>query len=74
MTVEPSSGSCKSVGRGCEAPPSGPCYTRAKCFACGEHVCTNSDCSRRVRYYNYGIRRLCNSCLYDYRHKPGGKR
>jgi hypothetical protein len=68
--TEPKSGTCNSVGPGCKAPPSGPCYTYAKCFACGLFVCTSPGCSKLVDYYKYGKRRLCNSCQEDYRDFP----
>lgn len=34
---------------------------RARCFACGEAVCTN--CSGRRKYPLHGIKRICNNCF-----------
>lgn len=37
--------------------------TRARCFSCGEAVCIN--CSLRIRYYDYGVRRICHNCIRE---------
>lgn len=34
--------------------------TRATCFACGQPVCL--ACSRRRRWWRYGVRRICVYC------------
>ena len=39
-------------------------YIRTKCFACGLTVCKN--CSEVVRYYNYGKRRICFTCMEEH--------
>ena len=58
--------SCHVVNRGCKAPPAlAWSRTRAKCYACGESVCVGPECSRRVRYYRYGRRRLCAGCVAE---------
>ena len=57
---------CHVVGAGCNAPPFAvESDARTECFACGNYVCTNSTCSRRVRYFRYGRRRLCTHCIEE---------
>lgn len=36
---------------------------RTQCFACGEPVC--KACSRLMRWYRYGRRRICDRCRED---------
>lgn len=50
-------GDCKTADPGCHGT------TRAKCFYCGEHVCTNPGCSRVMPYRRYGRKRLCLDCV-----------
>lgn len=58
---------CCVVDEGCRAPANllraDRPRLRAKCFACGEPVCTN--CSKRMKYFRYGVRRICNRCQED---------
>jgi hypothetical protein len=60
---------CHVVNEGCKAPPATFDSTRAECFACGNHVCTGSACSRRVIWHRYGRRRVCAECLEQERKK-----
>lgn len=55
---------CSVVERGCYSPANmePPERARAVCFACGLAVCSNPDCSRRLKYLDYGVRRLCLYC------------
>lgn len=62
-------GNCRApagfqAGGGVWANEEGP-YARAACFACGDPVCTNPDCSQRVRYRRFGRRRLCRWCIEE---------
>lgn len=60
----PKSDSCNTVEYGCLAPPADPfSFTRAKCFRCGEAVCTH--CSLRRPYLRYGRRRICGRCYEE---------
>ena len=34
------------------------------CFSCGLPTC--GPCSRKVEYWDYGIKRLCVNCLKEY--------
>jgi hypothetical protein len=59
---------CKEVwDHSCKSPanlvPQVPC--RARCFACGEAVCTAPACSRVLTYLWYGRKRICRSCAAD---------
>ena len=49
---------CHVVDQGCWG-----IVVKSKCFACGLHVCVN--CSSRRQYFNYGRRRICNTCQID---------
>jgi hypothetical protein len=42
---------------------------RTKCFACGLYVC--KKCSKVIKWYNFGRRRICNNCVHDHKRKPG---
>lgn len=58
---EPGSGWCCVVAdHDCRA--SNVDRTRARCFSCGDFVCTSHGCSRVVKYYRYGRRRICATC------------
>jgi hypothetical protein len=35
---------------------------RGECFACGLPVCTDKECSRRMKWYRYNRRRVCIHC------------
>lgn len=39
---------------------------RAVCFGCGLAVCTSPGCSLRMRWYDYGVRRICRQCARDH--------
>jgi hypothetical protein len=55
----------------CKAPANAEdARTRGTCFACGNPVCTARNCSRSVRWYGYGRRRVCMSCLEDHDRLP----
>lgn len=57
---------CDVVNMGCKAPPGlTTSYTKATCFACGLPVCTGSNCSKLMRWYGYGVRRICSGCQED---------
>lgn len=53
---------CTVVSNNCKVPANGPGRTRAKCFACGQPVCTADGCSRKVVWYDEAIRRVCAHC------------
>lgn len=38
--------------------------TRAECFACGLPVCVK--CSKRVRYFKWGRKRVCDHCREEH--------
>lgn len=61
--------SCHEVGEHCAAPAnlieSSKPARLPECFACGEPVCVN--CSRRVRWYNLGRKRVAVSCIEEHR-------
>jgi len=38
--------------------------TNCECFSCGQPVCKH--CSKKIKYFNYGIKRLCDGCLDEY--------
>jgi len=59
-------GICCVVNGDCESPANlKPLhYIYTKCFSCGEYVC--KKCSSKIRYYNYGIKRICLSCQDRY--------
>lgn len=48
---------CRSPAN-CSEPT--PCH--ATCFACGLSVCIDPGCSRRRKYMNYGVQRICCDC------------
>lgn len=60
-TIQHKHACCSVVETNCLAPPALDRCVRSSCFACGEDVCLN--CSKRKRYMNYGVRRLCNHCI-----------
>lgn len=37
--------------------------TRCLCFACGLHAC--SECTRRMNYHRFGVRRICFHCIEE---------
>lgn len=68
---------CKQAGINCHAPSGyltslgtffvkGKGRAHAKCFRCGGHVCSDFFCSRIIKYYNYGRKRLCIDCIEEY--------
>lgn len=58
---------CAVVGStGCQSPAGTSYYVRlAECFKCGDAVCTDYYCSRRVLYHRYGRKRLCVTCIEE---------
>lgn len=42
---------------------------RMHCFGCGQPYC--EQCSGFTRWYNYGRRRICDSCLIDHQDELG---
>lgn len=52
---------CHVVNKGCKAAPASPDTTTATCYACGNAVCTNPLCSKRVTWYRRR-RRVCARC------------
>jgi hypothetical protein len=55
---------CNAVERGCKSPPGGGTIypsARAECYRCGNAVCTNPACSKRIAY-DGGRRRICWGC------------
>jgi len=40
---------------------------RTKCFACGLFVC--KKCSKIIKWYHFGRRRICNNCMDEFKHK-----
>lgn len=73
--VEMTSGPCKASNAGCEAPAgyaiadAVPPRTRARCYRCGENVCTNEGCSKRVGLPGRGKKRVrvCLDCAEIYK-------
>lgn len=66
----PRSGTCSVVNGNCKAPAgylvgarvgSSDARTSAKCYRCGEFVCTDAGCSRRVRDKGT-LKRFCYNC------------
>ncbi len=52
---------CCVANTNCKAPANCPTTSRMSvCFACGDFVCMN--CSRRIRWFHYGRRRICDNC------------
>lgn len=48
----------------CDAPANlEEAYTSATCFACGEPVCMDPGCSKRIRWCRFGRRRVCSICV-----------
>lgn len=59
--------SCSNVTSPCcDAPANlqGVKKPRTSCFACGEAVC--KSCSRIMRWYTFGRRRVCDRCRDDH--------
>ena len=56
---------CSVVNGSCDSPASAwPEHSlKSKCFACGQEVC--GKCSGRRLYLNYGVRRICDTCIED---------
>jgi len=54
---------CSVADGACRGPNSGGSSVKAKCFACGEHVCT--ACSSKRKYFKYGTKRICNNCQLE---------
>jgi hypothetical protein len=63
---------CCVVERGCLSPANvfPQIRVRTACFACGQPVCTNADCSTRIRWYTFGVKRICTNCQDEARRKP----
>ena len=57
---------CCIADQACDAPANLEPQVKAKsfCFACGRPVCTK--CSSRRKYYDYGVKRLCNDCQVEH--------
>lgn len=60
---------CCVVNPGCTAPANATYFEplRTKCFACGMPVCKN--CSRRMPWYGWRKKRICDSCREDHEDK-----
>jgi len=68
--------SCKISNGGCKAPAGiqvgglggaigeGTGSTRATCYRCGDPVCTDRYCSRRMTY-DGKRRRICDDCQWE---------
>lgn len=53
----------------CKAAPGGGRHTRARCFHCGNAVCTGCSRLRTNRYKDMGFPRrvrVCANCLVDH--------
>ena len=56
---------CCVADQFCEAPANyEDSRAYAKCFVCGEAVCTK--CSTKRKYLQYGKKRICNNCQIEY--------
>ena len=57
---------CDVVNPGCLEPPGlQVSWARCQCFCCGMPVCANHSCSSRVKWYGFGLRRVCARCQED---------
>lgn len=61
------------AGPACRAPANGPRSTRARCYACGEPVCVDPDCSTVRWWHGQPKRRVCANCI-DAAYPPPGAR
>ena len=53
---------CHVVNEGCTAAPGlADSRTEATCYACGEAVCVNLQCSGRRKWYGKRVR-VCDHC------------
>lgn len=69
---------CSAVEQGCKSPANldvsdeedsnaaSRMSARTTCFKCGGAVCTNVECSSRVRYFKKRVR-LCSGCRDEVR-------
>jgi len=55
----------------CKAQPELEKNCKSKCFACGDSVCSDSGCSKRRKYLNYGRKRICLDCAIDHELENG---
>lgn len=57
---------CCVVDQECLSPANlePPVPVKARCFACDQPVCVN--CSKRVRYFEFGRRRICADCQEEH--------
>lgn len=60
-----SNGDCKApAGYGISGVGtcSGDKGTQGTCYSCGEPVCAGENCSQRMKWHNYGRKRICRNC------------
>lgn len=57
---------CSVANENCKAPCEGgfdgPAHTNARCFRCGEPVCTDEGCSTVRPFEHFGKKRICANC------------